>query len=597
VGSVGLGLVVVVNGMAVASPTTTPSVTYIGVTGGSLAVGITQDPTGCNPNTTKGDTPATQMVLDAVLPSPFLVSATGTAIPNPNLLAGNGAELVSVKPETIVYALNPKAVWSDGVPITAQDFIYAWEQQRGDPTSDPSTVASTAGYRDITSVTGTNKGRTVTVVFRTPFADWKMLFSNLLPAHIMEKAGWNPACTTVNPAIDLSGGPFKIAKVSAQSIVLRDNPKWWGTAANARTITVDMASSTTQLAQWVRSGHVQVALPSTVTPALLDQMTSLPRVQSQINLSSTLLQMEMASGPATQLTPEIRLAIALSVDRQALVQKQVNWALSSVQVAASHIYAQGQSGYKPTPSTTPTTVSSGAAPTTATSTSTSTTIVGAGGAVNFPSSPSPEQTSALMVAAGFSRGVTGSWDNALGVPLTLSLSVDESDPWAVAVAPQLQSQLEAAGFAVSLTQASSALAAGGLLANGSADVALIPQTTTPFLSETLAWYSSLLGPPGADGSQDWSNYDNGIFEGLITKASQQLNPTTATTEYQAADMQLWDDVVALPLFTEPSVLLSSRKVTGVLATPTSNSLLWYAQYWAVRVRESTSNTTPPVPSP
>ena len=32
-------------------------------------------------------------------------------------------------------------------------------------------------------------------------------------------------------------------------------------------------------------------------------------------------------------------------------------------------------------------------------------------------------------------------------------------------------------------------------------------------------------------------------------------------------------------------------------TPTSNSLLWYAQYWAVRVPESTNNTTPSLPGP
>ena len=69
-----------------------------------------------------------------------------------------------------MYTLNPKAVWSDGVPITAKDFEYAWAQERGDPTSDPTPWRARAGYRDIRSIKGTNKGRTVTVVFRTPFA-------------------------------------------------------------------------------------------------------------------------------------------------------------------------------------------------------------------------------------------------------------------------------------------------------------------------------------------------------------------------------------------------------------------------------------------
>jgi ABC-type transport system substrate-binding protein len=202
-----------------------------------------------------------------------------------------------------------------------------------------------------------------------------------------------------------------------------------------------------------------------------------------------------------------------------------------------------------------------------------------------------------MVASGYSRAGTATWHSDFGVPLTLHLAVDESDPWAASVAPQLQSQLESAGFIVSLTPEASAAAAGELLSDGSADLALIPRTSTPFPSETLAWYSDLLGSPGQDGSLNWTNYDDHTFDSLVTQASQQLYKTAATTDYQAADAQLWDDVVALPLFTEPTALISSRKVGYVLATPTSNSLLWYAQYWAVRVPEPTNDTTPSLPGP
>ena len=141
-----------------------------------------------------------------------------------------------------------------------------------------------------------------------------------------------------------------------------------------------------------------------------------------------------------------------------------------------------------------------------------------------------------MVASGYSRTGTGTWHNDFAVPLTLNMAVDEGDPWAASAAPQLQSQLESAGFAVSLTPAASAAAAGELLSDGSADLALMPRTTSPFLSETVAWYSDLLGPPGQNGSQNWTNYDDDTFNNLVTKASQQLNPTTAATDYQAADV-------------------------------------------------------------
>ena len=146
-------------------------------------------------------------MLAGVLPSPYVpnvVSGSGQAAANSELIVS--AEPVDISPQTIIYTLNPKAVWSDGVPITAADFKYAWEQQRGDPVTSSPDVASIAGYRDISSVTGSNGGHTVTVKFKTTFADWQMLFANLVPAHVMEKVGWNPACTTVDPAIDLSGG-------------------------------------------------------------------------------------------------------------------------------------------------------------------------------------------------------------------------------------------------------------------------------------------------------------------------------------------------------------------------------------------------------
>ena len=58
----------------------------------------------------------------------------------------------------------------------------------------------------------------------------------------------------------------------------------------------------------------------------------------------------MASGPDSRLSTDMRLAIGLSpVDRQAVVTQQANWALASVQVSASNIYAQGESGYQAPP--------------------------------------------------------------------------------------------------------------------------------------------------------------------------------------------------------------------------------------------------------
>jgi peptide/nickel transport system substrate-binding protein len=587
----GLGLLASACGGGGGASTT---VTYVGVAGGAISFGMTAAPTGCNPNTPVGDSPGTQTVLAAVLPSPFVPDQVGAdSTPTPNSALIESAEPLSLNPETIVYSLNPKAVWSDGVPITAADFKYAWEEQRGDPVTSSPDVASIAGYRDIASVTGSNGGHTVTVKFKNPFADWKSLFDYLVPAHVFAKIGWNPVCTTVVASADLSGGPFKLGSVTPSTITLVQNPKWWGTPANARSITVHIASSTQQLSQWMSSGYVQVAEPSTVTPDFLTQMTGLPGAYSNVATSNTMLQLDMDSSLDSPIGPVLREAIALSINRQDLVNQQASWAVPGLQVADSHIYVQGQSNYMP--------ASTSSVPTTTIpvpTSSTSSTVIGAGGSVNFPVTPVPDQAAALFQAAGMVRtGEPGYpyYHYAFGIPFNLQMVYDSSDSWATSAAPVIRSDLAAAGLNVTLSPAANAQAAGEALVAGAAQRAVVPVTFSPYLSQTLAWYTMLLGPPGKNGSQDWTGFSDPTFDQLVQTAGQQLNPDTAASYYAKADTQLWDNMVSLPLFAEPTALAWSHTIGGVTPTPQSNSILWFAQLWAVRVPQSTSNTTPSLP--
>jgi peptide/nickel transport system substrate-binding protein len=428
------------------------------------------------------------------------------------------------------------------------------------------------------------------VKFKTPFADWQMLFANLVPAHVMEKVGWNPACTTVDPAIDLSGGPFMLGTVTPQTITLVQNPKWWGAPANAKSITIHIASSTAELGQWMTSGFVQVAAPATVTQSFLTQMTGLPGAQSEVDTSATLLQLDMASSLDSDLPPDLRVAIALSINRQDLVNQQVSWAAPGIAPGNSHLVVQGQQNYKPPSTGSPTTTVP--APTS----STSTTVIGAGGSVNFPVTPVPTQAATFIAATGLTRTPGDPYyHTSFGAPFVLHMVYDSSDPWATAAAPTMQAELQAAGLDTTLAPVAGAAQTGQVLAAGFADLAVLPQTFTPYMSQTIAFYTQLLGPAGKNGSQNWTGFSDSQFDALVTKASQQLNPNTALGFYTQADAMLWDNMVSLPLFAEPTVLVWSRTIGGVNAEPRSTSLLWFAQLWAVKVPESTNNTTPSLP--
>jgi peptide/nickel transport system substrate-binding protein len=574
---------------AAESTTTTsnPADPWVPGVGGTITVGIDRAPTGCNPNSATGDTWADQLVLEPVLPSAFVVNPGGTSTYDSAVITQ--AEVVSTTPQTVVYTINPQAVWSDGVHISAADFIYAWRQQRG-PSADVAgsggDIASTLGYREIESVKGSNHGRTVTVVFKTHFADWQMLFNDLLPAHVMEKVGWDTGCSTVEPTVDLSGGPYEIGKVVAgREVVLVRNPRWWGQTPYLDQIVVLIGKSSSQLSGWVKDGKAQVALPAAFDASFLEQVSGRPSLESTDEISSTFLQLEYSTTSAVTGDLGVREALSHAVDRQALVNSVVGWADTTIVPAASHLYSQSQASY-PEPRT-PSTQVTGAPGYTPPSTSSTPTA-----AQPFPLTADLTETDRELEAAGYFPGVAGTWTGPDGKPLVVRVAIDTGDRWAVEAGTVLAHQLDQAGISVTLVTAPDAVTAGEDLASGAADAAVLPFEATPYPSEAIAWYTTLLGTPGEGGSQDWSNFDDATLSSILTKASEQLNPVDASPLYAEADALLWSQMVALPLFAEPTALVWSAFTSGVGPNPNGAGLLWLPQTWGLRVPATSPDTVP-----
>jgi ABC-type transport system substrate-binding protein len=178
--------------------------------GGVLRVASTFEVTGFNPNTSEDWGPAVQDIAISVYPSVFRIHPDFSVRLDQTLMAG--AELTGQDPQTITYRIRPEARWADGVPISADDFQYLWRHLNGaDPRIDAFT---TTGYDRIERVTGSGDGKTVTVVFKRRFADWRSLFANLLPAHHVRRqpGGWNNGLDR-HPERIPSGGPFEIGGI------------------------------------------------------------------------------------------------------------------------------------------------------------------------------------------------------------------------------------------------------------------------------------------------------------------------------------------------------------------------------------------------
>ena len=109
-----------------------------------------------------------EWILSAVVPEIFVFDARATPTYNPNYLTGE-PELMPGPPQVVKYELNPKAIWFDGTPINAADYIAQWKALSG---KDRPFIASSSGYDHIKeSVTqGANRFEVI-VTFATPYAD------------------------------------------------------------------------------------------------------------------------------------------------------------------------------------------------------------------------------------------------------------------------------------------------------------------------------------------------------------------------------------------------------------------------------------------
>ena len=199
-----------------------------------------------------------QQVLAQVWPSAFYTEPDGAQVLDTSLLVS--ATEVSSRPQTVVYQINPRAVWSDGTPLTYADFVYNWEAQSGqarftDVGGRPFTPVDEAGYDDIADVSGSAADPyTATVTFSSPYPDWRSLFSYLMPAHVAQAIGFGSGFT--DPVADLvSAGPYLVSQLHpGYSLELVRNAGYWGTPGNLALITYYFTSTLTETLNAL-SGH------------------------------------------------------------------------------------------------------------------------------------------------------------------------------------------------------------------------------------------------------------------------------------------------------------------------------------------------------
>ncbi|WP_328990149.1 ABC transporter family substrate-binding protein [Kribbella sp. NBC_01245] len=319
--------------------------------GGTVTYTITYPISNWNVLNSGGSTYSVLDIAGTLLPGVFTLQPDGTPALNAALMTS--AEKVADSPQTVKYTINPKATWSDGTAISADDFSYTWKAL--DPRQCPRCqAANTAGYDRIKSVSGSDGGKTVTVVFDQAYVDWKALFSPFLPAHVAATYGsidtpeglaksFNEGLAKTAPKF--SAGPFKIDEVAGDgSVVMSRNDKWYGTPAKLDKLIFRLITDVSQQPTSLANQEVDVIYPNPQVD-IVQQVEELPSVRYQVTPGASMHLIWLNLNAPVMKNVALRKAIIQAVDVQQIIDKTIGQFDETAEPLKNHIFIKSSAGY------------------------------------------------------------------------------------------------------------------------------------------------------------------------------------------------------------------------------------------------------------
>jgi peptide/nickel transport system substrate-binding protein len=539
--------------------------------GGTATMGLDENLAGFNINTTASAEFVLQEIMNMIWPQVFIINDKLKPVLNTQLM--ESATETNSSPQTIVYKLNPKAVWSDGVPITADDFIYNWQAQSGnsaytDLGGQPYDTAATAGYNQIQSVVGSNpsggaacdpgttadrnvgmcpNGRTITVTLKPSFTDWRGLYINLVPAHISRTVGWNTGFTGAQQTI--SGSWFEIQSYQEnQSLVLVRNPKYWGTPAKLNKLVFQFFSDATQLVPALQNKEINIFSPTTVSLSIKQTAAQVPNTKTATQPGLAFEHFDFNQADPYLAKAQVRQAIAHGVNRQTIIARTVGEISSATKVLGSRMLMPTQPNYKGT---------------------------------NYAYSPS--ESNHLFKELGFKKGSDGYWQPNFGPQqgkdLTFTLQSTSGNPIRSQTEQLFQAQMKAIGVKINIQNYDANTLFGTNLPGGMFQIAEFGWFSTPFVSANQSIYCSYTDSTTC--AQNYNHAANSKVDQLMKQGAEASSSSLEAADFNKADSILWQNMVTLPIYQRPVYWAWSSNLKNVLPNTSNVGVTWNAQNWTI----------------
>jgi peptide/nickel transport system substrate-binding protein len=240
---------------------------------------------------------------------------------------------ISADGKTLTYKLREDAKWSDGEPITADDYVFTWQMIM----SDKNKVQTRAPFDPYVDKVEAKDAHTLVVTFKDPYPGWQtwiftvVKLTNAIPKHILEpvfqkegtldNAEWNR-----NPTV--GAGPFVFKEwQSGSHLIFTANPNFWLGKPKVDQLFFKIVPDDAAQIAAIKAGDTDIGtfISASDVPEL-QKISTIDVVKEQngyreswfFNLSA---RKDKTKGHPALQDVNVRRAVVMAVDRDKIVQE------------------------------------------------------------------------------------------------------------------------------------------------------------------------------------------------------------------------------------------------------------------------------------
>jgi peptide/nickel transport system substrate-binding protein len=494
--------------------------------GGKLVWPIDEFPANFNYNELDGTVKAHADVFQSYMPTMFDFDASGKPMWNKDYLAEE-PKVDTGAQQVVTYKINPKAVWSDGTPITWNDFAAQWKALNG--TNPAFQVASTTGYDQIASVEKGADDREVKVTFKQKFSDWQSLYVPLFPASANKdpktfNEGWKD-----KPLV--TAGPFKLGSIdkTAKTITVVRDDKWWGDKAKLDQIVYRVIDPNAQTDAYVNGEIDFIDIASDVNKynRVKGVATGEIRKAGGPNFRHITIN---GTSPVLQ-DVKVRQALAMAINRDAIAKALLGPLGIDPKPLNNHIFMANQDGYKDNS--------------------------GDVGKYNL------DKAKQMLDEAGWK--VSGSTRQKDGKPLSINFVIPSGVATSKQEAELIQNMLAQANVTVKINSVPLDDFFDKYITPGQFDMTVFSWIGTQFpISSNRAIYANPKknAKGELDIQQNYARTGSPEIDDLFAKATSELDRAKAIDLANQIDAKIFEEVHSLPTYQRPDLVAAKKNLAN-----------------------------------